>query len=142
MPKSLYQKYKKEKGLTDVPFEREISEFVNSLLEFADKNGSKEMVTKEKDWDVIAFICKGFYVLYPKTAAEFEKNVRALRANQKSSHASIKDRGGAQAQHMLKVPSPLFRMIQVIFPLQKWDRRFVLKFAQRFPKFKVTHDSL
>lgn len=133
---------KKKMGVQDVPYERPIVDFIDALLEYAQKNQSTSKVSDERDWDTLQFILKGFFTLFPKSAADFEQNVAELRANQLRKHAIAKDTHGNSIQHKLKIPKPLYQMIKIIFPDQKWDEKFTNKFARRFPQFKVTHDSL
>lgn len=142
MADKLWTKYKKENDVKDVPYERPIVQFVDALVEYAQHNGSFKTVRTEKDWDTLIYIMKGFFALFPKTAEEFKKQIEDMRARQLRAHAIAKDDRGNSIQHQLKIPKPLYQMIKIIFPEQKWDKKFVLKFAQRFPQFKVTHDKL
>lgn len=124
-----------------IPYEKPIVEFVDALLMFARKNGSEVSITKDKDWDTMAFMYRGWSTLYPKSAKEFEDEMKSLRAHQKVSHAIAKE-GSAVIQHKLKIPRPLYDMILTIWPFQTFNDKFVNKFAELFPMLKVTSDKL
>jgi hypothetical protein len=117
------------------PFERQIVEFVDATIALNTSHGRPTSITKERDWDVIGFIYKGFSVLYPKDAREFEKYMKEV--HHISNPHGIKKEGNAMIQHVLEVPEKLYKMINAIFPAQKWnDKKFVRSFAKHYPQLR------
>lgn len=128
-------------GIEMIPYEKPIVEFVEALLDVAQQNGSKEQIYHEADWKTMEFMYKGWSILYPKSAADFDKEMKKLRSAS-TRHAIARDKKGAIMQHKLKVPRPFYQMMQTIWRHQEFDERFVNEFARRFPAFKITKDSL
>jgi hypothetical protein len=119
-----------------VPFEKEIVGFTDKLIEIAHRNGSQDSVTHETDWKTIEFMYKGFKILYPKSARDFEKIMQMTRTATRFNKG-ISTEGSAKLQYMMEIPAPFYRMMKVIFPLQEWDRKFVNKFVSHFPMLKA-----
>jgi hypothetical protein len=128
-----YLSEKKHQKIVQIPFERQMVEFVDNLVLIARKNGSSMFVKTSKDWDTIDFIYKGFAVLYPKTAEDFAKHMIVVHNATQFNHGIVKEKNGAMLEHILEIPAPLYKMIDVIFPMQKWDRKFANKFRSHFP---------
>lgn len=129
-------------GIKMIPYERAIVDFIEALLDVAHRNNSRDYIQHEKDWQTMEFMYRGWSILYPKSAKEFENEIKTLRSMQRGRHAIAKDKGGAIMQHKLKVPRPFFDMMTTIWRNQVFDERFVNQFARRFPAFKVTNDQL
>lgn len=122
----------KEGDIYHVPYERYLVEFVDSLIKLANKNESKSHVRREKDWETIAYMFKGFCVLYPQTAKSFLEHMKEVH---KASAHGIAREGEGMIQHKLEVPRPFYEMFDAIFPDQEWDKKFCERFAQRMPMF-------
>jgi hypothetical protein len=124
---------------TYVPFEREIVTFTDKLIEIANKNKSQSSVTHESDWKTIEFMYRGFKILYPQSASDFEKEMQSIRnAHQIRGNKGISKERGAMLQYMMSVPAPLYRMMRVIFSNQVWDRKFVNKWMSHFPQMRAS----
>jgi hypothetical protein len=128
------KKFNPQEGIEQVPYERQMVEFIDNLILFARKNGSSNQVKTSMDWKTLDFLYKGWAALYPKSASDFEIHMKEIQSV--SKHGIARDKGGAMIQHQLEIPSPLYRMMRVIFPDQKWDRPFVRKFSQHFPMMR------
>jgi hypothetical protein len=121
-----------------VPFEKEIVNFTDKLVEIARKNNSNNSVTHENDWKTIEFMYRGFKILYPQDACDFEKEMERVRKQHSlQGNHGISSEGSAMLEYMMSVPAPLYRMMRVIFPTQIWDRKFVNKFTSHFPQMKA-----
>jgi len=128
-------------GIEYVPYERYFVDFVDKLIEIANKNGSKDQVETSYDWETIEFIYRGFYIFYPKTAKDFEKHMAKVRLLSNKT-ATAREKGGAEIQLQIELPRPLYQMIKTIFDKQQWDKKFIRDFAKHFPQFKGGEGSL
>lgn len=122
-------------GLEYVPYETPLVNAIDKLIEIAKKNESKDSIQREKDWETMEWIVKLWSYLYPDHFYQFSKHMKELR-----SHANMngvaKEHGGAMIQHQLEIPQRLYQMIGVVFPYQKFDKKFVAQFASKLPMFK------
>lgn len=117
------------------PYERPVVEYVDKLLELRSKRGSNLSVQTEGDWAIMDFIYKGWRTLFSEYADGFESQMRTWRAMTLNKMGVAKE-GGAMLQHQLEVPEKLYAMIKIVYPMQKWDKKFIKKFSDRFPQFK------
>jgi hypothetical protein len=122
-------------NLQRVPFETTLVKFVDHIIDTRIALGRPTHITNEKHWELLMFIMNGYHALYPEYANAFLNHMKWVRANAKQ-YAVSKEKGGAQIQHLIEVPEPLMNMISRAFPEQKWDKKFILKFAQRLPALK------
>lgn len=125
-----------QNGIEWTPFEKELVFFIDNLLEMHKKRGSPTQVSSESDWDTLSYIIKGFTVLYPQLAKDFFDNMTRWR--QLSASHGVSREGEARVQHQLEVPEKIHGMIKIVYPDQKWDKKFVAKFARRFSSFMGT----
>lgn len=130
MPK---KKFNPQEGIVQIPYEKEIVSFVDAVIDKNNKAGSHLFVQGSQDWDTIAFIYKGFSVLYPEDAADFEKHMHDVHQDTKWNHGISKE-GDAMVEHILEIPMKLYKMIMAVFPDQKWDGKFARKFKGHFPQ--------
>lgn len=133
--KNMKKENKNPWGIKNIPYETPIAQFVDTLVEVAKKNGSKDYVQTSQDWETIQYIYKGWTILYPKTSNDFLKAMKEWRLR---NGRGFSKEGNAMIQHRLEVPSPLFAMVKTIFPKQTWDRKFVAKFISELPAFRAT----
>jgi hypothetical protein len=126
------KKFNPKAGIKMIPYEREIVAFIDKLLEVANRNGSKGALQTSLDWNTLDFLYKGWKVLYPEDASTFENHMKQTHTLNYRRDGIAKEKN-AMIQHILEIPSPLYQMIKVIFPDQKWDKRFVRDFAKHFP---------
>jgi len=118
--------------IDQIPYESQLVSAVDALVKVAKPCG--KTVTKEYDWKVIEKIIKMWQVLYPEESEYFNKSMQTWRSHTKKSGIA-KGKGGAMIQHKLEMPQKLHGLIMAIFPDQKWDKKFVNKFAKRFKLF-------
>lgn len=123
------------KGISYVPYETPLVQFIDNLIEYAKKNGSTSQIVTESDWKTLDYIMQGFETLYPELSHTFYENMKEWR-KQSTLHAVAKGEFGARIQHQLEIPQKVYLMIQIIFPNQKWDKKFVKKFASHYKQFK------
>ena len=117
-----------------VPYEGYLVEAVDSIVNLAKRNGCGKTIIREKDWEVLEQIIKMWQIIYPQESDFFYKSMKKWWEHTKRLGVS-KEKGGAMIQHKLEVPQKLYQMIEAIFPNQKWDKKFVNKFAKRFKIF-------
>lgn len=123
-------------GIEYVPYERYLVRFIDALLNVAKKNGSKSRVETSFDWNTIEFMYKGWRILFPQTAESFEKHMNDVR-HHSNTVGTAKEKGGAEVQYQLELPRPLHDMMKVIFPDQKWDKKFIQSFIKHFPTLRA-----
>jgi len=119
-------------NLQNVPYERSLVQIVDFLVKKAKPCGKK--VVKEYDWTVVKLVIETWQAFYPKESTYFYKSMKKWWENSKRLGVS-KEKGGAMIQHKLEIPQKLYELILAIFPEQKWDKKFVNKFAKRFKLF-------
>lgn len=120
-----------------VPYERPIVAAVDKLLELSKQRGYPQIVSSDKDWEIIEFMIKIFATLYPEHWADFQRKQKEMKAAQKNKHASNREKGGAEVRHLLEIPKPLAEMIMKMFPMQRLqDKKFATEFARRLPLFR------
>lgn len=117
------------------PFPRPMVEFVDNLMDYARKYSSMSDVTTQGDWDTLAFIYKGWKILYPQDAWNFEHDMMKVRKD--TVKKGIVKEGEAMMQHLMNIPGPLYHMIKTIFPNQKWNRKFINKLLFVFPQMRA-----
>lgn len=120
------------------PFPRITVELVDKMVEIAKKNESTSHVQTSGDWDTIINLYKLFKTFYPKTEADFIKQMKDFRKDE-YAHGIGGDKG-ARIQHQMEVPKPLFSMIMAIFPDQQWDKKFVKDLAKVLPQLSPVSD--
>jgi len=121
-------------------FPRHAVEAIDSLIELAKKNKSKDTVKTEKDWQTIEFIYKVFSVIFPLSDLALKKSIKEFRASE-NPHGIGRGAGEALIQHQLEIPQPLYTMINTIFANQKWDKKFVKGIAKVLPQLKPINDN-
>jgi hypothetical protein len=117
--------------LNYVPYERDLVKFVDYIIDKRIALGRPTTITNEAHWDLIIFILRGWYALFPEYAGQFFKHMKEVRLRAK--HLGVSREGEAMLQHLVEVPQSLYQMIDIAFPDQKWDKKFILKFAKRIP---------
>jgi hypothetical protein len=123
-------------------FKREVVEATDAIVLAAKKNGSKEMVQTSRDWETMETIIRVWSILYPEDYRRFQKSQKIIRDNLRNDNASGKDKGGARIQHKMEMTPKLMNMITAIFPMQKWDTKFIAKFTSKLPMFKIPKSRL
>ena len=118
--------------IQQVPYEGFLVQTIDALVKLAKPCG--KIIKTEYDWTVLEQTIRVWQTLYPQESEMFYKSMKKWWANTKRLGVS-KEKGGAMVQHKLEVPQKLYQMIEAIFPNQKWDKKFVEKFAKRFRIF-------
>jgi len=138
MKKDPEKKFNPQEGIEYVPFERDLVKFVDTIIDKRIKLGRPTTITRDGDWELVEFILRGWSALYPEYSTSFFEHMKKYRSNAKRLGVA-KEKGGAEIQQQLEIPQSLYQMIATAFPDQKWDKRFVLKFARRFSGFMAAY---
>lgn len=117
------------------PFPGQMVIFIDTLLDFAKQHSSMSIVDTEGDWQTLTFIYKGWKILYPTDAWNFEHDMAKVR--KATVKKGIVKENGAMMQHIANVPTTLYQMVRAIFPDQKWNRKFIDKLIMRFPEMRA-----
>lgn len=116
---------------------------VNQLTEFIGKNRSPtKMIETSKDWEVADALIKFWKKEQPEEYAFFKRTVAQYRkAYDHNQHGVKEEKGGASIQHLLEVPERLHKIFMSVYPMQRWDRKFIRQFIDRFPEFRLHRHS-
>lgn len=113
-------------------------EVVDTLDKYFKLHGNKQGVVDSKaDWKLVEMCYDLFRISYPEDLKVFIATQKQIRYNLKNEDGSIKEKGGARAQHMMNIPQKMYQLINTFYPNQTWDRKFVLELAKHLPVFKV-----
>lgn len=108
-------------------------------LDRLSKHRSPEgIVETDKDWHILREMFKVWLTVYPLDAKDFVDNARTYKTHNQVSKGIIKEHGGAMIQHKLEVPEKLYKMIELMFPRQNFDKEFVEKLMSELPILNVT----
>lgn len=106
------------------------------IMKMAD--GSTGRVETDKDWQVLEALFKIWVV---NNKSEYKQAVHGhkfFRKVAKDKFASSKEKGGAKIRHLITWPPMLLALIESVYPQQKTqDKKFIIKFINKFPMFKV-----
>lgn len=104
-------------------------------IDFLVKIGSgRQSVKTSSDWVVIAKIFEFWTRRWPNEWQEFGstiKDIRATRLNKQGESAS------KEIKYVGAIPVRLMKMIQIIFPFQQFDKKFVYELTKRINIIKV-----
>lgn len=127
---------------TYVPFKKHIVDAVDIIVNTAHKLGCNSgLVETEADWKVVETIYNVWCRLFPEDYQDFRSSMEKIKSGLHNQHGSG-EQGSAVVQHQLEMPQLFHTMFRVIFPLQKFDKKFVGKFVLHMPEFKVPYTSL
>jgi hypothetical protein len=125
------------KDIFYVPFERHLVEWTDSVVEMAKKLGCGKYIESEADWKVVEYIYKGWTVLFEKEYKRFTDKMKYLRSELSNDNATASE-GEGRVQHQMEFPQSLYSLIDAVFPLQKWDTKFVREFANKMPELRTS----
>lgn len=120
-----------------VPFEKHLVEWTDSVVTMAKKLGCGKRIETEADWRVIEYIYKGWTVLFEQDFKRFIDKMKFLRSELQNDNATAKE-GEGRVQHQMEFPMSLYKLIDSVFPLQKWDTKFVREFANKMPELRAS----
>lgn len=125
-----------------VPFRKTVVDAVDTIVLCAKKNGSTLYVRNDKDWDTMTMIVRVWRTLFPEHYSIFRKSQEEIRSELLNEHAAAREVGGAEIQHVMEIPQMLYQMIKIVFPMQKWDKKFIHDMSVRLPLFKIPKSAL
>jgi hypothetical protein len=120
-----------------VPFEKHLVEWTDSVVGMAKRLGCGKRIESEADWKVIEYIYKGWTVLFEDEFKRFTDKMKYLRSELSNDSATAKE-GEGMIQHQMEFPQSLYGLIDSVFPLQKWDTKFVREFANKMPELRTS----
>ena len=142
MADKITEEKKKVKEMLHVdyePFPPDLVIEVDKIVDMA--RGSSGVVQTEADWKTVRQIFLLFVKAYPDKALDLYKSVKTLKREQVNDHGTKKE-GEAWIQHQMEVPERFYQLFKAVYPNQKWDQRFVLKFVQVIPEVKAVEGHL
>ena len=101
-----------------------------------------DVIESERDWQVVEMVCNIYAKFFPKEIKEFLKINKLISSNQVDKFGRIEDNttkkgGEAQFRQLGQIPYYLYILLRVIWPKQKFDRKFQRQFFMRFPAFRT-----
>ena len=127
-------------------FETEIAVFPKSVVDAVqaieddfNKNGSKNrMIETEADWEIVEEMFDLYRYMYPDGFRVFLATQKKQRDNLKYEYGNVEKVGSSvEGQHMLNMPTTLYRFISKVYRNQKWDRKFAIELVKRMPFLSV-----
>jgi hypothetical protein len=117
--------------------DRKIAHVVVLVHEFWKQHGSKSgHVESEGDWKTIEFLYKAYVTIHPEDAKRFIETQRHIRTHLRNDKAVARE-GDGLIRQTINVPTTLYRSINLYYPYQKFDKRFVHTLATRLPVLRV-----
>lgn len=109
------------------------------------RGGPGWQIETEEDWQVVDKICSIYARHFPKDVKEFLRINQVIRMNQADKYGRIKDattsKGGeTQMRQLGQWPLELERLLKVIWPDQKFNKKFIREFFLRFPLFATVEN--
>ena len=112
-------------------FRRDDVAEVDKLIELA--GDAREDVKTESDWRLVEIIAQFFMQRWPNEFTEFYKTIPQIRDTRRSKgYSSTKE-----IKYVGALPFRLMKLIQIIFPYQQFDKKFVYRLVKRIPLLKV-----
>lgn len=125
---------------TATPWQQALSE---SIIDAAHGiGGSLQQCESETDWKVVDKLLVIFQRFFTSQYSEFLKNNKATASNQRDKFGLLEDQntskgGDINVRQLGTWPFELETMIRVVWPDQKFNRRFNEKFFRRFRAFRT-----
>lgn len=129
-------KFDPNEGIEYVPYPRQLVEAIDALIRYKRELGVGDSVSSNKDWRVLLKTFDVWRVIYPEDYNAFFKSQKEYWATLKNEYGVHQERGGAVIRKHAEIPQKLFRMIEIMFPKQQWDKKFLVGLARRLPILK------
>ena len=113
------------------PFLKRDVESVDKLVKLS--RGSRDYVQTESDWQVICSLIEFFIQRWPNEWMEFRNTMPDIRETRRSGGYSQ----SKEILYLLALPFRLERLIKIIFPNNKFNKKFSYEFIRRFKAFRV-----
>jgi len=124
-------------GIEYVPYEGPLVTFIDAIVKLSNSNCSpNKTIETAADWKVVDFMYTGIKTLYPRDCHQFEKHMNSVRNLSNNKFGSNKGEAGAEVRYVMEIPEKLYKFLKIIFPNQKYDKKFARSFAKHFPQFK------
>jgi len=120
-----------------VPFEKPLVDAVEALIRFHRQKGGGTVIQTESQWEVVIKVFEVWATLYPQEYINFKNSQGKARSNQKNHNASNREKGGAEIQHMINMPQVFHSILRVLYPNQRFDKKFVTKLGNRMPLLRM-----
>lgn len=123
---------------TASPWQQALSEAVVKVSQGV--GGDFQQIETQRDWQVVEELLKIYAHFFPVQYREYLKNNKALLANQKNQFGLLEDpttkKGGLISARQLGTwPFELETLIRVVWPDQKFTKKFNEKFFKKFKAF-------
>lgn len=114
--------------------------FLDNVEAIIKKSGGSKTgyVETDKDWEILRDLFILWAGAYPDEAQQFKDDVTLLQSENISSKGIVRGTGGSMVQHQLEIPGRWWKLVRVIFPLQKMDDKFVRSLSKQFSIFTVS----
>lgn len=112
-------------------FKRSDVAAVDKLIELAGE--SRDVVKTDADWRLVEIIMQFFIERWPQEFKDFYDAIPDIR-KLKNDKGYSKTK---EIKHVGSLPIRFMKLVQVIFPFQQFDKKFVYKLVRRIPLLAV-----
>ena len=112
-------------------YRRDVVDRVDRIIELA--HGQRDFVISENDWKIVEELFMFWANQWPNEYREFKSVVPDIRSSRKDGGYSQ----SKEIKYVGAIPPRFMKMIKAIFPAQQWDKKFINKFVNKYPLFKV-----
>lgn len=99
--------------------------------------GKPKDTETEAGWKMIDNLVGVWYNFYPWELKAWKKELETQLGGERTVHEALKANGGYIP---ISFPTRLYKMLEIFLPdLKITDRKFIKKFAGRYPIFKMTN---
>lgn len=128
---------KEESPLEYVTVPRGVAQSIDTLVKLSNLTSPEGFVETQKDWEVFKHLFSFWKYYYPDQYKDFRRSCDIYRSEYLSNKGMHKE-GEAFVQHRLEMPESLHKIILVIFPKVKYDRKFIDRLIKEIPEFKIS----
>ena len=99
-------------------------------------------IETDKDWEVLIDLFKLWASYLPNDYSEFKEYVTLLKSETTHTKGITRGKNGGMVQHQLEVPGLWWKMVQVIYPLQAFDKGFTKELSKRLSILNISSSVL
>lgn len=107
--------------------------FVDNLVKLHKDAGGNELVTTDKDWDVLKTAFEYFARRWPEDYNNYRQAQEKIRTSRNIGGYSQ----SKELKYVASLPIRFERIVKRLYPAQQFDKKFMYKLIKRMKIFKV-----